>query len=268
MAVCADTLDRALLDFAGGAGDVLLATNIVEAGLDIPRANAMLVWHADRFGWHGCTSFAAGSGAAGCAGWCGCSPTPTANQPPPPCAGCARWRRSTAPAPALPSPPATSTCAALATCWARMQAGHLRLIGLELYQRLLSRALRTAEGRPLAADWTPNVALGIPSHLPPDYVPDEALRIALHIRLARLEEPGALAEELEDRFGPPPSEVVSLLVLTRLRRACRRLGVARLEGGPAESPRRSATSRPTWKVWSGTTTGCCCAGPAAPSLSG
>lgn len=81
------------------------------------------------------------------------------------------------------------------------QAGHLRLIGLDLYQHLLSRALRAADDRPVVADWTPEIALGIARHLPPDYVPDEALRIALHMRLARLEEPGVLAEELKDRLA-------------------------------------------------------------------
>ena len=45
-----DALDAAMLDFAEGRGDVLLATNIIEAGLDIPNANTMLVWRPDRFG--------------------------------------------------------------------------------------------------------------------------------------------------------------------------------------------------------------------------
>ena len=45
-----DALETAVLDFAGGHGDVLLATNIIEAGLDIPQANLMLVTQADRFG--------------------------------------------------------------------------------------------------------------------------------------------------------------------------------------------------------------------------
>jgi transcription-repair coupling factor (superfamily II helicase) len=43
-------LDVAMTDFAAGRGDVLLATNIIEAGLDVPRANTMIVWRADRFG--------------------------------------------------------------------------------------------------------------------------------------------------------------------------------------------------------------------------
>ena len=228
-----DTLDRALLDFAGGVGEVLLATNIVEAGLDIPRANTMLVWHADRFGLAQLHQLRGRVGRGRVRGlvWLFTDPD---RKPTP--AAMRRLRTLET----LDRPGSGFAIAArdldlrgAGDLLGEDQAGHLRLIGLELYQRLLSRALRTAEGRPLAGDWTPDIALGIPSHLPPDYVPDEALRIALHMRLARLEEPGALAEELEDRFGPPPGEVVSLLVLTRLRRACRRLGVARLEGGPA-----------------------------------
>lgn len=104
-----DRLDRALLDFAGGAGDVLLAANIVEAGLDIPRANTMLVWHADRFGLAQLHQLRGRAGAGGCAGWCGCSPLPAARALPPPRAGCTQWNCSTAPAPA--------------TCWARIRPG-------------------------------------------------------------------------------------------------------------------------------------------------
>ena len=114
------------------------------------------------------------------------------------------------------------------------QAGHLRLIGLELYQHLLvMRVAGSGGGASGDRNGCRKWRWASPRHLPPEYVPDEAVRIALHMRLARLEEPGALAEELEDRFGPPPPAVISLLMITRLRRACRRLGVARLEGGPA-----------------------------------
>ena len=63
-------------------------------------------------------------------------------------------------------------------------------------------------------------------------MPDAAERIALHRRLAQAAHVHALADEIEDRFGPPPPSVANLLALSALRHACRRLGVARLEVGP------------------------------------
>jgi transcription-repair coupling factor (superfamily II helicase) len=63
----ATELDQVMVDFAAGVGDVLLSTNIIETGLDVPAANTMIVWRPDRFGWRSSTSCAGGSGAAACA---------------------------------------------------------------------------------------------------------------------------------------------------------------------------------------------------------
>ncbi|MBV9537642.1 MAG: DEAD/DEAH box helicase, partial [Acidisphaera sp.] len=240
-----DDLDRALLRFARGDGDVLLATDIVEAGLDIPRANTMLVWDADRFGLSQLHQLRGrvGRGAARGMAWLFTDPvrklTPAAQ------------RRLHA-LETLDRPGAGFAIAArdldlrgAGDLLGEAQKGHLRAIGMELYQHLLVRAMRAAEGRDPGEDWTPDMALGVPPHIPPDYVPEEALRLSLHMRLVRGENAGALAEELEDRFGPLPPEVQATLMVARLRRACRRLGVARLDGGPhGIAARMRETPRP------------------------
>jgi transcription-repair coupling factor (superfamily II helicase) len=66
--MAADEIDRVMVEFADGVGDVLLATNIIESGLDVPRANTILIWRADRFGLRSCISCAGGSGEGGRAG--------------------------------------------------------------------------------------------------------------------------------------------------------------------------------------------------------
>ena len=65
-------MDAAVVRFAEGEGEILLSTNIVETGLDVPRANTMLVWRADRFGLSQLHQLRGGSGAAGRAGWSIC----------------------------------------------------------------------------------------------------------------------------------------------------------------------------------------------------
>ena len=89
------------------------------------------------------------------------------------------------------------------------QAGHLRLIGLGLYQHLLGLAIREARGETVE-DWAPEISIDRPGSLPVAYIPEAEMRLNLYVRLARisdLQEVVALGEELGDRFGPPPPEV-------------------------------------------------------------
>jgi transcription-repair coupling factor (superfamily II helicase) len=110
----------------------------------------------------------------------------------------------------------------------------MKLIGLELYQHLLGLALRQARGEDVE-DWSPELNLGAAGELPADYIPEPDLRLNLYARLARVTEPHAaeqLAEEVEDRFGPPPPPARDLLALAKLRAQARALGVARIDAGP------------------------------------
>jgi transcription-repair coupling factor (superfamily II helicase) len=114
------------------------------------------------------------------------------------------------------------------------QAGHVKLIGLGLYQHLLELTLRAAKGEP-AEDWSPEICIGLSGRVPQDYVPEPELRVGLYTRLLRLREPqdvAALRGEVEDRFGPLPRAVEDLMTLAELRTVCRQLGIARLSGGP------------------------------------
>jgi transcription-repair coupling factor (superfamily II helicase) len=114
------------------------------------------------------------------------------------------------------------------------QAGHLKLIGLGLYQHLMSLAIREAKGETVE-DWSPEIHIDRAGSLPTDYIPEPELRLNLYARLARIAEPEeaeAIADEMTDRFGPPPAEVRDLLERTRLRALCRALGIARVDAGP------------------------------------
>jgi transcription-repair coupling factor (superfamily II helicase) len=115
------------------------------------------------------------------------------------------------------------------------QAGHVKLIGLGLYQHLLERALKRARGEQVEDDWSPDLRLGLAGAFPVDYVPEEEVRLNLYARLSALMTEDGIAEfedEIADRFGPPPRSVTRLLELARLKCRCRALGVARLDAGP------------------------------------
>ena len=120
------------------------------------------------------------------------------------------------------------------------QSGHIREVGIELYQQMLEDAvaeLRAGEGRRggQERDWTPNISLGLPVLIPEDYVRDLPVRLGLYRRIGALAsdaETEAMAAELVDRFGPLPQEVENLLQVVALKRACREAGVEKLEAGP------------------------------------
>src|SRR5581483_12331275 len=121
------------------------------------------------------------------------------------------------------------------------QSGHVREVGIELYQQMLEDAVaelkveergkRRGEDR----DWTPNISLGLPVLIPESYVRDLPVRLGLYRRIGALgsdAETEAMAAELVDRFGKLPEEVDNLLQVVALKRLCREAGVEKLEAGP------------------------------------
>ena len=227
-------MDETMVRFADGTGDVLLATAIIESGLDVPRANTMLVWDAARFGLaqlhqlRGRVGRGQRRGVVYILGDPKAPPNPAAEQ---------RLR-------ALEAMDRLGAGFAISArdldlrgagdLVGEDQAGHAKLVGLGLYRHLLELALMEAKGQP-AEDWTPEIGLGLAATIPDSYVPEPEIRLDLYTRVLRLREAEAieaLAAEVEDRFGAPPEPVAALFALGRLRAACRQLGIARLNGGP------------------------------------
>ncbi|WP_336490243.1 TRCF domain-containing protein [Methylobacterium nigriterrae] len=227
-------MDEVMVRFADGEGDVLLATNIIESGLDVPRANTMLVWHPEKFGLSQLHQLRGRVGRGQRR-----AVTYLLSDPDKPLSPASEKRLRTLEA--LDRLGAGFAISArdldlrgAGDLVGEDQAGHVRLIGLGLYQHLLEQALRAARGEPIE-DWHPEVQLGLSEWVPESYVPEPELRLSLYTRLARLrtqEEAEALREEIEDRFGPLPAPVEELIALARLRAACVDLGIERLSGGP------------------------------------
>ncbi|WP_152047532.1 DEAD/DEAH box helicase [Aureimonas psammosilenae] len=229
-----EEMDEAMLAFAEGQGDVLLATSIVESGLDVPNANTMVVWRADLFGLSQLHQLRGRVGRG--------------------------MRRATAflvtdpdgePTPGalerLETLKANGGLGAGFAIAARdldirgtgellgeEQAGHLQVAGLALYRRMLERALLVAQGQTPPEEWRPDLHLGAPGFVPEDYVPEADLRIEIAIRVERIEDMNgleALRGEVRDRFGPLPASVKTIFATAFLRLRCRELGIRRLDAG-------------------------------------
>jgi transcription-repair coupling factor (superfamily II helicase) len=115
------------------------------------------------------------------------------------------------------------------------QAGHIRQIGFELYRHLLDRALLQAQTGKVESEATVTLRLDVPASIPADYVSDPEVRINLYARLARLRQPAQMdefADEIEDRFGPPPPATRNLIDLARIADRARRVGIVHIDAGP------------------------------------
>ena len=230
-----DALDAAMTDFAAGRGDVLLATNIIEAGLDVPRANTMIVWRADRFGLSQLHQLRGRVGRGGRRGQILLLTDGDA------VIADATLKR-------LRTLQAFDRLGAGFSISARdldmrgagdllgeSQTGHMKLIGVDLYQHLLGQALRAARGEDVD-DWQPELRVGTEGHLPAEWLADTDLRLQMYGRFARLQSVGdvdVFEEELADRFGSIPEAAQSLLALVRLRIVARNAGIRRIDAGPA-----------------------------------
>ncbi|MEZ0170152.1 transcription-repair coupling factor [Microvirga sp. TS319] len=224
--------DEAMVRFADGEGDVLLATNIIESGLDVPRANTMLVWRADRFGLAQLHQLRGrvGRGRLRASVYLLTEPErklPTATEK--------RLRTLES----LDRLGAGFDISAqdldqrgAGSLLGEKQAGHVKLIGPDLYRSMLQRALR---GETFEDMWSPELNLGIAGNIPETYVADPETRINLYAQIARLdpsESVDDLHAEIEDRFGALPQPLRNLMNLTEVKQLCIRLGIARIDAGP------------------------------------
>ncbi|MEH3158559.1 MAG: helicase-related protein [Sphingomonas taxi] len=228
-------VDAAMVAFAGGDGDVLLATNIIEAGLDVPRANTMIVWRADRFGLSQLHQLRGRVGRGGRRGQ-----ILLVTDPDKPIAAATLKRLRTLEA--LDRLGAGFAISArdldmrgAGDLLGDAQAGHMKLIGIDLYQHLLQDALRAARGEPIA-DWSPVVRTGAAGCLPAEWIPEADIRLELYVRLARLAtdaDVDAFEAELEDRFGQLPAPAALLMIHARIRLLAVAAGIAQVDAGPA-----------------------------------
>jgi transcription-repair coupling factor (superfamily II helicase) len=233
-------LERVMAEFSDGRHDILLSTNIIESGLDMPAVNTLIIYRADRFGLGQLYQLRGRVGRGKQRGYAYL--TWPANQTLSPAAEKRLTVMQT-----LDNLGAGFTLAShdldlrgAGNLLGEEQSGHIREVGIELYQQMLEDAVaeiraESGRGKPSERDWTPNINLGLPVLIPETYVSDLPVRLGLYRRIGALSsdaETEALAAELVDRFGPLPTEVENLLQVMTLKRACRAGGVEKLEAGP------------------------------------
>ena len=230
-------LERVMLKFMEGGYDMLVATSLVENGLDIPRANTMIVNHAERFGLSDLYQLRGRVGRSD--------------------------RRAYAyflvPAVDTLTPIAKRRLAALkefsdlgagfrlaaldlelrgaGNVLGQEQHGHLNAIGIDLYLRMLDEAVHELRGEPTRPEVRTTLNLGINIKIPESYIADERQRLRMYKRISGLKTEEALRDmeaELTDRYGPVPHAVKQLLNYAVVKSRAEQLMIQTVERKGAE----------------------------------
>jgi transcription-repair coupling factor (superfamily II helicase) len=231
-------LEEVMTAFGDKQYDVLLSTNIIESGLDMPSVNTLIIHRADMFGLGQLYQLRGRVGRGKTRGY-------------------AYFTLPTEKVLSKQAEKRLQVMSALDTLGAGFQlashdldirgagnllgdeqSGHIREVGIELYQQLLEEAVAAArggEGIAVAEEWSPQITIGTPVLIPETYVHDLSVRLALYRRIAAVSERGeldALAAELVDRFGKMPPEVDNLLEVVAIKALCRQAGIDKVDSGP------------------------------------
>jgi len=221
-------LERAMLAFINREYDVLLATTIIENGIDIPACNTILINHAERFGLSQLYQLRGRVGRSDRLAFC----------------------YLLVPSDRILTSDARKRLAAIqefadlgagfriaardleirgaGNILGGEQSGQIAAVGLEMYTKLLEEAIRELKGEVIEEEVETSMNLGVDIYIPHGYIGDENLRMMFYKKIAaattdeRLE---AIRSEMRDRFGALPSNVESLLYFVQVKRFAQRLGV-------------------------------------------
>ncbi|MES2392165.1 MAG: transcription-repair coupling factor [Acidobacteriota bacterium] len=225
-------LEQVMLSFMNGEYDVLCATSIIENGLDIPRANTIIINRADR---HGLSELYQLRGRVG-----------RSNRRayaylliPPEQQLTDIARRRLAALKEFSDLGAGFKIAALdlelrgaGNMLGGEQSGHIEAIGFEMYTQMLEEAVSKLKGEGREERPQVSVNLGISLRIDDSYIPEEGQRLRMYKRIAGAETMAVLTDvraELQDRYGEPPESVLHLLAAGEIRLTCELLGIATIE---------------------------------------
>ncbi len=222
------TLERTMTDFVDGQYDVLCSTAIIESGLDIPRANTMIIDRADVFGLAQLYQLRGRVGRSKERAYCYLI-TPPPNQ----LTDEARARiealeRFSHLGAGFQVASLDMELRGAGDVLGAEQSGTAAAVGFDLFLHMLQEAVAELRGEPVVHEVDTELSLDVEHYLPDDYIEDVGLRLSFYKRLASAEDEQEvvdLASEMEDRFGPAPQPAAQLVRVMHLKPALRQLRV-------------------------------------------
>jgi transcription-repair coupling factor (superfamily II helicase) len=225
-------LESVMLKFVSDEADVLISTTIVENGLDIPRANTILINRADRFGLSELYQLRGRVGRSNQRAYAyllvpeDVSLTPLATR------RLAALKEFSALGAGFRVAALDLELRGAGNLLGGQQHGHINAIGFDLYCQMMERAVSALKGEETKPELRSTINLGLDIRIPQEYIPNENLRLRTYKRIAGItndDEREEVDRELADRFGPPPPAVGNLLDYALLKGLAERILVSSIE---------------------------------------
>jgi transcription-repair coupling factor (superfamily II helicase) len=221
-------LERVMLDFVEGRYDVLVATAIVENGLDIPRANTILIDRADLFGLSQLYQLRGRVGRSKDRAYCYLIVPPANAMTDEARSRIEALERHTELGSGFQIASLDLELRGAGDLLGAEQSGSVASIGFDLFCQMLDEAVHELRGEAVVHDVDPELSFDVAALLPEEYIGDVGVRLSLYKRLAGAEDERRVAdlgEEMENRFGPAPEEARRFVQLMSLKTELRRLKV-------------------------------------------
>ncbi len=227
-----EQLERAMLDFVARKYDILLATTIVENGLDIPNANTIVINRADRYGLSQLYQLRGRVGRSDRPAYAYLLIPPEDTLTPVAKKRLAAMKEFSDLGSGFRVAALDLEIRGAGNLLGGEQSGQIETVGFEMYMKLLEETVRELKGEEVEDDSRANVNLRVDLRIDESYIPDTNQRLMLYRKIAsarRDEEIDAILEEAVDRYGPLPTSVLNLADYGRIRVMADQLGVESLD---------------------------------------
>ncbi len=221
-------LEDIMLDFYEGKYDVLLCTTIIEAGLDVPAANTLIVMDADRFGLSQLYQIRGRVGRSNRLAYAYLTVQPGKVLSEQADKRLSAIREFTEFGAGFRVAMRDLEIRGTGNLLGSQQSGHMAAVGYDLYVKMIEESVRNLRGDVSQGDIQTRVELRLDAYLPGDYVPSDKQRIDVYKKIALINDEASrndLIEELIDRFGDPSRPVMNLIDIAHLKGLCGRIGV-------------------------------------------
>lgn len=226
-------LEQRMIDFWNGEYDVLVATTIIESGLDLPKVNTLVVERADLLGLAQLYQLRGRVGRSSQRAYAYLFHPPDQSLSEEAHRRLEAIGESTDLGSGFQLALRDLEIRGAGSILGEIQTGHIAAVGFDLYTELVAEAVKEMEGKPIEDTGPPEMRIDLPvdAHLPDSYIADQELRLEAYRRLAAAtteSDVSDVAAEWVDRYGPLPAAAVALIELAQLRVEAIRVGVVEI----------------------------------------
>jgi transcription-repair coupling factor (superfamily II helicase) len=228
----AKPLEAVMLKFFHREADVLVASAIIQSGIDVPSANTIIVNRADTFGLAQLYQLRGRVGRSGDQAYAYFLVPDEGRLTDDAQKRLTAIQQFTELGSGFRIAAADLEIRGAGNLLGKQQSGHIAAIGLDLYMQMVEQAVQRLKGQVVEEEPDPTLRLNVSAFIPEDYVADPHQRLSLYKRLSSSTQVGDLAllhGEIQDRFGPPPEPVERLLEVMQVRLQAKVLRLSSIE---------------------------------------